>query len=108
MGTSTNAAQTFSCIDGDKQISGGTLGPATNANTLMQETCGAVDDNTWQDGKALNATQVKDAIQHLRAGVALKQQTPKIGGSVTAGATSQNADSSASREASTQGTVGYF
>ncbi|CCD18318.1 putative Trypanosome variant surface glycoprotein (A type) [Trypanosoma vivax] len=87
MGTSVQAAQRFSCIDGERHLSGGQLGKATNANTIMQDTCGTEDPNTWQDGKALNATRVTDAVQHLRQGVNLTETEPKIGGQVTTGGT---------------------
>ncbi|CCD21446.1 hypothetical protein, conserved in T. vivax [Trypanosoma vivax Y486] len=83
MGTSAKPGNAYSCVDGDKQITGGPLGKETNANTLMQAACEEVD--AWQGGKDLNKTRVEEILGDLRKGVTLTETTPKIGGAVTAG-----------------------
>ncbi|CCD21636.1 hypothetical protein ERJ75_001032600 [Trypanosoma vivax] len=83
MGTSVHTGGSYSCIDGDTQIRGGSLGETTNANTLREEACAEVKNQTGQQAEALRDSDVKEALAELRAGRTLRGTNGRVGAKVT-------------------------
>ncbi|KAH8611102.1 hypothetical protein ERJ75_001032300 [Trypanosoma vivax] len=82
VGTSTDPTKAYSCVAGDKQITGGEVDANTNANTLREEACAEVARHNWTDGAPLNEGAVKEALAELRAGRTLTETTEQIGAKV--------------------------
>ncbi|CCD20801.1 hypothetical protein, conserved in T. vivax [Trypanosoma vivax Y486] len=86
LGTSVQAGQSFSCIDGQNEISTGTISNGNNANTKGARKCADIADNKWMDTDPLAANEVELALQELNKAPQLRPDANSIGAEVTASA----------------------
>ncbi|KAH8611078.1 hypothetical protein ERJ75_001032900 [Trypanosoma vivax] len=86
LGTSVQTGQSFSCIDGQKEISTGTIDNDNNANTKEASACADIATSKWTDKDPLAADKVELALQELNTAPQLRPDANRIGAAVTASA----------------------
>ncbi|KAH8615459.1 hypothetical protein ERJ75_000583200 [Trypanosoma vivax] len=86
LGTSVQATNAYSCIDGDTPISKGAIDNGNNANTKEESACADIAANKWMDTDHLAKDTVDMALKELIKQPELRPDANNIGAAVTAAA----------------------
>ncbi|CCD20678.1 hypothetical protein, conserved in T. vivax, partial [Trypanosoma vivax Y486] len=86
LGTSVKAGNAYSCIDGQNEITGGTIDNDNNANTKEARACEDIATNKWTDTDPLDGDTIELAIEELEKEPKLRPDANSIGTPVTAAA----------------------
>ncbi|KAH8605330.1 hypothetical protein ERJ75_001629200 [Trypanosoma vivax] len=86
LGTGVQTGQSYSCIDGENEMSAGTISNDNNANTKGASACADIATNKWTDTDPLAAIKVELALQELNTAPQLRTDANNIGAAVTASA----------------------